>query len=150
MRRRLKNRVLQALALEPRVDAAKLDIDVRDGRVTLAGVVDDEIEKWVTKYVAEHVPGVRSVVDKLEIEKSCRAEARQERTNDNLLGRILNALYWDLIVPHERIMVAHEDGWITLTGVVDHPYQKTAAEADVRLFQEVVGVNNKIIVEAAV
>ena len=43
--------------------------------------------------------------------------------------RVLNALHWDLAVPRDRLNVDVENGWVTVSGIVDLPYQRTCAEA---------------------
>ena len=58
--------------------------------------------------------------------------------------RVLNALYWDLAVPRDRLNVDIEDGWVTVSGMVDLPYQRTCAESDARSVPGVVGVTNLI------
>ena len=65
-----------------------------------------------------------------------------------VLGRILNALYWDLAVPSDYLSVKVENGWVTISGEVAHSYQKGCAEADVRRVSGVRGVTNGIDVEA--
>ena len=57
---------------------------------------------------------------------------------------VLNALYWDLAVPPQRLKVAVENGWVTMSGKVDRPYQRECAESDARRVPGVVGVNNHI------
>ena len=44
--------------------------------------------------------------------------------------RVLNALYWDLAVPRDRLNVDVENGWVTVSGMVDLPYQRSCAESD--------------------
>lgn len=58
--------------------------------------------------------------------------------------RVLNALHWDLAVPRDRLNVDVENGWVTVSGIVDLPYQKTCAESDARSVPGVVGVTNLI------
>jgi osmotically-inducible protein OsmY len=67
-----------------------------------------------------------------------------------VLGRILNALYWDLAVPSDYLSVTVENGWVTISGQVAHSYQKSCAEADVGRVGGVRGVTNRIDVEATV
>jgi osmotically-inducible protein OsmY len=64
--------------------------------------------------------------------------------NDDVQTRVLNALHWDLRVPRHRLSVDVEDGWVTVSGMVDLPYQRTSAESDVRNVAGVVGVTNLI------
>jgi osmotically-inducible protein OsmY len=64
--------------------------------------------------------------------------------NDDVQTRVLNALHWDLRVPRHRLSVDVEDGWVTVSGMVDLPYQRTSAESDVLNVPGVVGVTNLI------
>jgi osmotically-inducible protein OsmY len=64
--------------------------------------------------------------------------------NDEVQARVLNALHWDLAVPRHRLSVDVENGWVTVSGMVDLPYQRTCAESDVRSVPGVVGVTNLI------
>jgi len=64
--------------------------------------------------------------------------------SDEVRARVLNALYWDLAVPRHRLNVDVENGWVTVSGMVDRPYQRTCAESDARSVPGVVGVTNQI------
>ena len=60
---------------------------------------------------------------------------------------VLNALYWDLAVPRDRLNVGVENGWVTVSGMVDLPYQRSCAESDAKSVPGVVGVTNLIRLE---
>jgi osmotically-inducible protein OsmY len=62
----------------------------------------------------------------------------------------LNALEWDVWVPHHRVTVAVSDGIIKLEGEVDTQHQKQAAERVIRHLTGVKGVTNLLRVTAAV
>ena len=64
--------------------------------------------------------------------------------SDDVKTEVLNALYWDLAVPRHRVKVEVENGWVTMSGMVDRPYQLTCAESDARRVPGVVGVTNQI------
>jgi osmotically-inducible protein OsmY len=64
--------------------------------------------------------------------------------SDEVRARVLNALYWDLAVPRHRLSVDVENGWVTVSGLVDRPYQRSCAESDARSVPGVVGVTNQI------
>ena len=64
--------------------------------------------------------------------------------SDAVRTDVLNALYWDLAVPPHRVKVEVENGWVTMSGIVDRPYQLTCAESDARRVVGVVGVTNRI------
>lgn len=59
-------------------------------------------------------------------------------------ARVLNALYWDLAVPRNALNVDVEDGWVTVSGMVDLPYQRSSAESDAKSVPGVTGVTNLI------
>ena len=64
--------------------------------------------------------------------------------SDDVRAGVLNALYWDLRVPRHQLSVDVENGWVTVSGMVDLPYQRTCAESDARGVPGVVGVTNLI------
>ena len=66
------------------------------------------------------------------------------QVSDEVRGRVLNALHWDLAVPRDRLNVEVENGWVTVSGMVDLPYQRDCAEFDARNVPGVVGVTNLI------
>jgi osmotically-inducible protein OsmY len=80
--------------------------------------------------------------------KAVIAKSREEQDmqshSDEVRLRVLNALHWDFAVPRNRLRVEVENGRVTLSGIVDLPYQRTCAEFDVRNVPGVVGVVNQI------
>jgi osmotically-inducible protein OsmY len=64
--------------------------------------------------------------------------------SEDVRVRVLNALHWDLAVPRDRLNVDVENGWVTVSGWVDLPYQRTSAEFDALSVPGVVGVTNLI------
>jgi len=66
------------------------------------------------------------------------------KQSEDVRASVLNALYWDLRVPRDQLSVDIENGWVTVSGTVDLPYQRTCAEFDVRSVPGVVGVTNRI------
>ena len=53
-------------------------------------------------------------------------------------------LYWDLAVPRLTVKVEVENRWVTISGMVDRPYERECAESDARGVPGVVGVTNEI------
>ena len=64
--------------------------------------------------------------------------------SDDVRARVLNALHWDLAIPRNRLSVDVDDGWVTVSGMVDRPYQRSCAESDARHVPGVLGVINRI------
>jgi osmotically-inducible protein OsmY len=128
--------IMQALNWEPSLNPAHIDIAVRDGVVTLTGFVTSLTEKWTTEHVA----------DDLEV----RLPTENERTDSDVARAAVTALEWNTSVPHDCITVTVRNGWVTLDGSVDWPYQKTAAEETVRPLMGVKGVTNTLVVQPKV
>jgi osmotically-inducible protein OsmY len=59
----------------------------------------------------------------------------------------VDALKWNISVPHDRIRVKVEKGWVTLEGDVEWNFQRDAAERSVRSLTGVKGVTNLITVK---
>ena len=64
--------------------------------------------------------------------------------SEDVRMRVLNALHWDLAVPRDRLNVDVENGWVTVSGLVDLPYQRSCAESDAKSVPGVIGVTNLI------
>ncbi len=64
--------------------------------------------------------------------------------SDDMRMSVLNALHWDLAVPRDRLDVEVENGWVTVSGMVDQPYQRSCAESDAKSVPGVIGVTNLI------
>ena len=64
--------------------------------------------------------------------------------SEDLRLRVLNAIHWDLAIPRDRLDVDVENGWVTVSGMVDLPYQRACAESDAKSVAGVAGVTNLI------
>jgi osmotically-inducible protein OsmY len=134
--------VVAELNAEPNLRNDDLAVGVRDGVVTLAGYVDSYADKWRAERVVSKVKGVKAVVNQLEVKLS----SSSQRPDPEIARAAVNALQWNALVPHDRIKVVVEDGWITLRGEVDWYYQKEEAERTVRNITGIKGVSNLITV----
>jgi osmotically-inducible protein OsmY len=136
--------VTAELKMEPGLRDDDIAVGVRDGVLTLAGYVDSYADKWRAERIAGRVKGVKALVNDLEV----RLPSGSQRPDPELARVALEALKWNILVPHDRIQVIVEDGWITLKGEVDWFYQKEEAERTVRNLTGVNGVSNLITVAA--
>jgi len=136
--------VVAELSVEPNLRNDDIAVGVRDGVVTLAGYVDSYADKWRAERVVSKIKGVKGVVNELEV----RLSSSSQRTDPEIARAAVNALQWNALVPHDRIKVVVEDGWITLRGEVDWYYQKEEAERTVRNITGIKGVSNLITVAA--
>lgn len=137
----LRQAVLDELECEPTIEANAIGVAVEHGVATLTGRVDSFAQKLTAERAAQRVPGVKAVAEEIEIE----IPTLHQRTDKDIAEACVTALTWNAIVPHDRIKVKVENGWITLSGNLDWGYQKTAAENAVKDLLGVKGVHNLVI-----
>ena len=136
--------ILAELKWEPSLRNDDVGIAVRDGVVTLAGFVDSYADKWKAERVASRVKGVKAIANDLEV----KLPSSSQRPDPDIARTAVNALEWNILVPHDRIKVKVEKGWVTLEGDVEWYYQKEEADRAVRSLTGVKGVSNLIMVRA--
>ncbi len=138
----LQLEVLQELDWDPRVNAENIGVTAKDGVVTLSGEVSSYFEKMAAEQAVKRVAGVEAVAEELEVE----LPALDQRSDSEIARAVLDALKWDVAVPHQHVDVKVENGWVTLQGEVDWYYQKQAAKAAIQHLAGVKGITNLISV----
>jgi osmotically-inducible protein OsmY len=138
--------VISELKWEPSVDATKIGVSVRDGIVTLTGHVDSFIEKLAAERVANRVIGVKAIAEEIKV----RLPQDYERDDADIAEAVINALEWNVMVPHERVKVTVQDGMVILAGEVDWAYQRDAAYDAACCLVGVKGITNQITVKPSV
>ena len=102
----IQSNVISALKWEPSIDSASIGVSVRDGVVTLDGYVNSFAEKVTAEKVADRVTGVKAVALELKV----RLPQSYERNDADIAEAAVNALEWNMKVPHDRIKVEVQDG----------------------------------------
>ena len=131
---------------EPAIRPAEIGVAVKDGIVTLHGVVDSHAVKRVAERAAARVLGIRAVSSQLEVGQS----GLHGRTDADIAWSVANVLAWNALIPADRIRIEVSSGWVTLEGFVDWRFQRLAAEDVVAELAGVEGVTNMITVCPAV
>jgi osmotically-inducible protein OsmY len=136
--------IIAELKWEPSLRDDDIAVSVRDGVVTLAGFTDSYVDRWKAEQVASKVKGVKAIANDIEV----KLPSSSTRPDPDIARAALDALRWNISVPHDRIKVKVEKGWVTLEGDVDWYYQKEAAERSVRYLTGVRGVSNLMTLRA--
>jgi osmotically-inducible protein OsmY len=122
----LERMIADALAANPRVDDDTIAVACFDGgHVVLRGSAESPAEATRALRTAERVAGVRDVEEQLRLRRrgmGHRADARTE-------AAVLKAFITDDVLPAEAMHVSASDGTVTLSGLVDFPFQRDEAEA---------------------
>jgi osmotically-inducible protein OsmY len=127
----LQDRIWDELRGELPDDIAAVSVWVEDSVATLTGTVPSYEASVAIQQATERVRGLRGVLNQLRVvlpTPDCRLE-------------------WDVRVPHVKLSVRVEDGWVTLAGSVERQCQRGAAEEAVRHLTGVQGIRNEIVVE---
>lgn len=140
----LQKDVQDAIKWEPLLNAAEIGVTVKDGVVTLSGIVSSYAKKMEAENAAKSVSGVKAVVEKIIIDFG-----EVVTIDDNKIAdEILNAFKWNWDIPNNTMKVKVEDGWVTLEGVLEWNYQKEAARHSASKQLGVRGVVNEVLVRS--
>jgi osmotically-inducible protein OsmY len=116
-------------------------VGVADGAVTLAGHASNYAEKLAAARAAERVDGVKAVANDLKVRLP-----GSPRDDSDMARAIAHVLEWNVQVPEGGVQAQVREGWVTLSGQVDHDYQRSEVERMVRQVRGVTGVTDVIIV----
>ena len=139
----IRQDVRDELEWDPRVNDDGVNVDVNQGIVTLSGSVDTYTQRYYAAQDAEHISGVRAVVNHLDV----IVPSFHARADADIARAAVDALQWNVEVPPNRITVRVNNGLLTLDGTVDWYYQKTAAWNAVQGMIGVRDVINQITVQ---
>jgi osmotically-inducible protein OsmY len=142
----LQKDVQAAIKWEPLLNAAEIGVTVKDGVITLTGVVDNYTKKSQAEDAAKNVAGVKAVVEKIDVQFNSSWPKKSDR---DIASAVLNAFKWNWSVPNDKVKVKVENGWVTLEGDLSFNYQSEAAKEAVKNLTGVTGVTNYIKISSA-
>ena len=140
----LKNDILSELSWDPVVPEANVGVAVNDGVVTLSGHLDTYAEKVATKRAVERVAGVKAIAMEIDVVPP----GIHKRSDTEIAMAAEHALGWNSAVPKDKVKIAVEKGWVTLSGEVDWNFQRRAVERMIRPLKGVVGITDNITLKA--
>ena len=122
------------LVLDKIVAGHLLDVETKEGIVTLSGVVNSLFDKERAVELTQMVKGVRSVIDRINVNP-------EQRSDDEIRKDVKSSLFADPAADSYEIGVEVTNGEVTLTGTVNSWAEKNLSRLVVR---DIPGVN-KII-----
>jgi osmotically-inducible protein OsmY len=140
----LQTDVENAIKWEPLLHAAEIGVIVKDGVVSLTGIVDSYAKKLEAERATKKVIGVKALVEKIEV----KFPSAWSKTNAEIASAVVEALKSNWSVPKDKVTVKVEEGWVTLEGELPWNYQKEAAKDAVNFLMGVKGVSNNITIKA--
>ena len=118
--------VMAELRWDPQVSPvhALLGVSVKDGVVTLSGMLDNYSKKIAAEHAAQRVQGVKVVASDIEV----RVGLFAQKNDSEIAETIKNALRWNSVFMEDKIDVKVDNGWVYLEGEVDWAYQRDAVK----------------------
>ena len=134
----IKTDILDELKWDPNIEASEIGVTVKDGAVTLTGIVASYPAKSAAEQAAKRVKGVRAIAEGIKVELG-----HANRHSDEVIAhRIARLFEWTFSVPHDGIKAEVSNGVVTLSGEVDWQYQRRDAERLVAAISGVIAVAN--------
>jgi osmotically-inducible protein OsmY len=121
----------------------QLQFNVAGTDVTLSGAVTEASKKKEIEERVRSVPGIGKIENQIRV-------LPQSRTDVKLRESLFRRIYEDTMFaefakhPNPPIHIIVENGWVTLTGMVDRLIEHMSAEAMVRNAFGVAGVSNRL------
>jgi osmotically-inducible protein OsmY len=131
--------VAEELFRDLRVDDDEVAVKAEHGTVTLRGTVGSLGAKRAAGKDARRASGVLEVHNELQV----RLLTEHRRTDAELRGSVLKVLSWNAVVPG-GVDAAVRNGEVTLTGEVDHRFQREEAEATLVNLRGVTEIHNEL------
>jgi osmotically-inducible protein OsmY/ferritin-like metal-binding protein YciE len=135
--------VMEEIKWEPFLNASEIGVAVKNGIVTLSGMVDNYSKKASAEKAAKRVVGVKAVAEEIQVGIS----PSFKKTDTEIAEAVLNALKWHTAVQEEKIKIKVEDGIVKLEGEVEWEYQRTNAKTAIENLSGVRSVINLINVK---
>jgi osmotically-inducible protein OsmY len=136
--------VMDELSWDPHITVSDIGVSVKEGVVTLTGLVESYLVRLAAQNAALRVKGVHAVANDIEV----RLHTSAERTDSELALAALYALKWDAAIQTDKLDIAVSHGYVTLKGEVEWAFQREAAERVIHRLAGIKGVTNWVTIAA--
>lgn len=129
------------LEADSRIDSKKIVVGVKDGIVNLSGHVRRYSDKGYAEQDAKSVKGVLGVAEDIVVDFF----GSKPPSDVEIAAAAIEELEWEVSFDDDPdVQIVVEDGFVTITGVVDYQYQKKRIYDLVRYLKGVTGVSNRL------
>jgi osmotically-inducible protein OsmY len=135
--------VMDELKWQPFLNSSEIGVAVKNGIVTLSGIVDSFSKKLTAERAAKKVAGVKAIAEDIQIGVS----PAYKKSDTEIAEAVFNALKWHSAVPEEKVRIKVEDGVVTLEGELEWEYQRVNARSAIQHLLGVRSVTNLITVK---
>ncbi|HEY0666968.1 MAG TPA: BON domain-containing protein [Sphingobacteriaceae bacterium] len=136
--------VMDEIRWDPYLNSAEIGVAVKNGVVSLSGMVDSYSKKLFAEVAAKRVAGVKALAEDIQVGNS----PSYRKTDAEIAEAVLNALKWHTAVQEDQIQIKVEDGNVRLEGEVDWAYQRDSANTAIQNLNGVRTVINMISIKS--
>lgn len=136
----IQNDVIDQLKWQPELNPSEIGVFVKNGVVTLTGIVDTYSKKMAAERAARKVAGVEAVAEEIQV----GASPYYLRTDTELAEAVVSAMKWHSVLYENKIRVKVENTVVTLEGEVEWDYQRRAAKSAIENLFGITAINNFI------
>src|SRR5450830_8208 len=141
--KQLQQDVSAELKWEPSINAVQIDVQVKDGIVSLQGNVRSYAEKLDAETAARRVAGVKGLLIDIDVKLP-----RVSRRSDGDIGFSIDRIFsWSTCLQKVDINVMVVNGLVTLSGEVHCDFEKYNAIAVIRHLRGVIDVVDHITIK---
>lgn len=148
---RQETQIWTTFALSPYLRAHDLKVSVDEGKATLTGKVDEDVNKDLAKQIALGVSGIKEVDNQIVVEADYVPPARTERSygdkvdDATITAAIKSKLLWSKYTDGLTTDVDTTAGKVTLQGTADSATAKELAGRLAMNTRGVVSVDNQLV-----
>lgn len=142
----IKDDVLAEIDWDPQIESTQVGVTVKDGAVSLLGIVSSYTEKLAAERAAKRVKGVHAIAEEIDV----KYPSDRSVDDENIAERISHIIEWNTSIPKDTVQAKVQNGFVILSGDVDWNYQREMAGSQIAGVRGVTGVSNLIAVKPRV
>lgn len=135
--------VMDELKWQPFLNSSEIGVAVKNGIVTLSGIVDTYSKKLTAEKVAKKVAGVKAVAEEIQVGVS----PAYRKTDAEIAEAVYNTLKWHTAIREDEIKIKVENGVVFLDGQVEWAYERNYAKTAIENLAGVKSVINQVTVK---
>jgi osmotically-inducible protein OsmY len=137
----VQSNIRNVLFYNPSIDAARIDVIVSKGLVTLKGTVNAFWKKQKAEEIVSNIRGVQKIINELGVVTTL------QHADEDIANHIIESFTQDMYIISSNITVQVNNGTVTLTGTASSWIAKRKAEEIANNTSGVSNVDNRITVQ---
>lgn len=139
----IQKNVMEELKWVPSLNASEVGVAVKNGIVTLSGIVSSYPQKIRAERAVSKIAGVRGIAEDIMV----KLNVSDTRSDSEIAQTVLKELEWHSAVNIDKVKIFVEDAVVTLEGSVNWDYQRKSASKVLAPVKGIKTIINNIKIE---